>query len=319
VAGTFKTRGGGVTDDVGMTTKHNLTSLNIDVAAATDFLTGHGRQLDRLRLLHAGGETSADAVLAALDAYRNADGGYGWGLEPDLRDRSSQPGGALHAFEVFAEVAPTISPHASALCDWLQTVALPDGGIPFALPVDNDAACAPFWVGADHAHSSLHITAAVTAMGHRVAKADPAVRTHPWLAASTAYCLETIASRDRAEHTLELMYSLWFLDEVADSVPGAADHIRRLGAVVPADGLLHVDGGLDDEFIRPLDIAPFPGTPVRALFADHDVDRELERLASRQQADGGWPEEFASYSPVAALEWRGYLTVRAVTVLAANS
>ena len=319
MAGTFKTRGGGVTDDVGMTTKHTPTTPSIDVAAAADFLTAQGRLLDRLRLLHHVQEVRAEHLLAALDAYRNADGGYGWGLEPDLRDRTSQPGGALHAFEVFAEVAPTISPHASALCDWLETVAHQDGGLPFALPVDNDASCAPFWVGADHAHSSLHITAAVTAMGHRVAKADPAVRTHPWLAASTAYCLDAIASRDRAEHTLELMYSLWFLDEVADTVPEAADHIRRLGAAVPADGLLHVEGGLDDEFIRPLDIAPFPGTPVRALFADRDVDRELVRLASRQRPDGGWPEEFASYSPAAALEWRGYLTVRAVMVLAANS
>jgi hypothetical protein len=226
---------------------------------------------------------------------------------------------SLHAFEVFAEVAPTISPHASALCDWLQSVALADGGLPFALPVENAAACAPFWVGADHTHSSLHITAAVTAMGQRVAKADPSVRTHPWLTASTAYCLDTITSRDRAEHTLELLYALWFLDEVAASVPEGVDHIRRLGAAVPADGLLHVEGGLDDEFIRPLDIAPFPGTPVRALFSQRDVRRELDRLASRQQPDGGWPEEFASSSPVAALEWRGYLTVRAVTVLAANT
>ena len=286
--------------------------------ARLDRSAGHGRLLDRLRLEHQLGDAPPEQVLAALDGYRNSDGGYGWGLEPDLRDRTSQPGGALHAFEVFAEIAPTTTPHAAALCDWLQAVAFADGGLPFALPVENDVASAPFWVGADHAHSSLHITTAVTAMGHRVANADPAVRTHPWLAASTSYCLDTIASRDRAEHTLELMYSLWFLDEVADSVPGAADHIRRLGAAVPADGLLHVEGGLDDEFIRPLDIAPFPATPVRLLFADRDVDRELERLASRQQADGGWPEEFGSYSPAAALEWRGYLTVRAVMVLAAN-
>lgn len=42
-----------------------------------------------------------DGALAALSAYRNPDGGYGWGLEADLRARESQPGAALHAFEVF--------------------------------------------------------------------------------------------------------------------------------------------------------------------------------------------------------------------------
>ena len=46
------------------------------------------------------------AVLAAVDGYRNRDGGYGWGLEPDFRSRTSQPGGALHAFEAFADVVP---------------------------------------------------------------------------------------------------------------------------------------------------------------------------------------------------------------------
>ena len=42
-------------------------------------------------------------MLAAVEAYRNPDGGYGWGLEPDLRSRTSQPGGALHALEAFAD------------------------------------------------------------------------------------------------------------------------------------------------------------------------------------------------------------------------
>lgn len=32
----------------------------------------------------------------------------------------------------------------------------------------------------------------------------------------------------------------------------------------------------------------------------------------------GWPCDFASYSPAAALEWRGYLTLLAVTTLKEN-
>jgi hypothetical protein len=34
---------------------------------------------------------ATDGALAALDAYRNADGGFGWGLEPDVRAPGSQP------------------------------------------------------------------------------------------------------------------------------------------------------------------------------------------------------------------------------------
>ena len=45
--------------------------------------------------------------------------------------------------------------------DWLDGVSLPDGGLPFALPIPDPAACAPFWVSADPGVSSLQITAAV--------------------------------------------------------------------------------------------------------------------------------------------------------------
>ena len=81
------------------------------------------------------------AVLAALEAYRNTDGGYG-AIEPDLRAVESQPVGAMHAFEVFEDVAPGTTPRAAELCDWLGEVCLPDGGLPFALPVADATATA---------------------------------------------------------------------------------------------------------------------------------------------------------------------------------
>lgn len=96
----------------------------------------HGRLLDRRRLEVLLDRAHPDGLLAALDGYRNADGGYGWGLEPDLRAPESQPVAAVHAFEVLAEVVPVTSPRSVELCDWLQSHTLPDGGLPsrFALP-----------------------------------------------------------------------------------------------------------------------------------------------------------------------------------------
>jgi hypothetical protein len=292
-----------------------IDTAAIDIPAAIRFMTAHARILDlrRLVLLADGGD--AEPVLAAVDAYRNPDGGYGWGLESDLRSRTSQPGGALHAFEVFEDVAPRRSPRAVELCDWLAAVTLDDGGLPFSFRIDDPDGSAPFWTEADPTVSSLHITAAVAAAGHRVARHDPAVADHPWLDRVTRYCLDEIASRERAGSTLELRFSLNFLDAIAADIPAADDHVARLGAAIPATGTVHVEGGLEDEMMRPLDFAPYPDGPVRALFAPDLVDRELDRLASRQTTDGGWPSEFASYSPAAELEWRGALTVHAITTL----
>src|SRR5262245_37231523 len=132
--------------------------MTIDLAAASDFMASNGRALDRRRFEYLFGEGRPEAVLAAVDAYRNRDGGYGWGLEPDLRAVESQPGGALHALEAFAELAPIAAAQAADLCDWLAAVSRPDGGLPFELPISNQTACAPFWAAADATVSSLHIT-----------------------------------------------------------------------------------------------------------------------------------------------------------------
>ena len=119
--------------------------MNIDLTAATAFMSTHGRLVDRRRFDLVLGRGDPAAAVAAVNAYRNPDGGYGWGLEPDLRSTSSQPGGALHALEAFADAAPATTPRAAEVCDWLASVTLPDGGLPFALPVPDAAATAPFW------------------------------------------------------------------------------------------------------------------------------------------------------------------------------
>jgi hypothetical protein len=292
--------------------------MTVDLAAAADFMASSARVLDRRRFDLLFGDGTPEAVLAAVDGYRNPDGGYGWGLEPDLRSRTSQPGGALHAFEVFADLAPLVSARAEELCDWLAGATLPDGGLPFALPVPDPAACAPFWTPADSATSSLQITAVVTAVAHRVAAADPAVAGHPWLARATEYCLRAVRELGTEPHAMVLAFAAQFLDAAAPVSSEAGELVEALRPHVPADGLLHVAGGAEDEFMRPLDFAPLPGGPARSLFADRVVEAELDRLAGGQQPDGGWTVDFGSFSPAATLEWRGHQTVQALILLRAN-
>ncbi|UOY00598.1 hypothetical protein [Blastococcus sp. PRF04-17] len=256
--------------------------------------------------------------MAAVDGYRNPDGGYGWGLEPDLRSRTSQPGGALHAFEVFADLAPATTSRAVELCDWLAGTTLADGGLPFAGPMPDPAACAPFWASADSRTSSLQITAIVAAAAHRVAVADTAVAEHPWLARATEFCLTAVRDLGDDPHAMVLAFAAQLLDAAAARYPEATELVEVLRPHVPANGLLHVAGGADEEFMRPLDFAPFPGGPARTLFAPGVVEADLERLATGQQRDGGWAVDFDSYSPAAALEWRGLRTVSALVVLRAN-
>jgi hypothetical protein len=292
--------------------------MTIHLSAAAEFMATHARVLDRRRFELLNGAADPAGALAALDGYCNPDGGYGWGLEADLRSPESQPGAALHAFEVFEEIAPATAPQAAALCDWLESVTLPDGGLPMALPVGLAAGSAPWWQSADPSVSSLQITAITTANAHRVAAHDAAVAAHPWLERATRYCLDAIAALDETPFAYVLAFSIGFLDAVYDSRPEAPDLLRRLGAKVPADGLIRVRGGTEDEVLRPLDVAPYPDRPARQLFAAEVIEADLDRLAAGQEDDGGWTVDYLKISPAGSLDWRGYATVRAIDILRRN-
>lgn len=287
--------------------------MNIDLNGVATFMATQARLLDRRRFEVLFRDGDPAAALAALEGYRNPDGGYGHGLEPDCRSATSQPGGALHAFEVFADIAPATSPRAAELCDWLASISLPDGGIPFALPMPDPSGSAPFWANADPSVSSLQITAIVAVTAHRVAAHDPAVAAHPWLAKATRYCLDEIEKLDEAPHALVLAFAMKLVDALGDT-----RLVEKLGRFVPEDGVLAVGGGIEGEAMRPLDFAPDPGGPARKLFRSDVVEADLRRVAGGQHDDGGWRVDYTSYSPAAALEWNGLFTVATLGLLRAN-
>jgi hypothetical protein len=277
------------------------------------FMASNARLLDRRRMELAVGAGDREATLAALAGYRNADGGFGWALEPDSRARASQPVAALHAFEIFEETAPTTSPLAAGLLDWLDAIAVDGGAVPFALPGGVSAGSAPMWATADTDSPSLHMTCVVLGIAHRVAGHDPAVAAHPWLRRATDWATREIAGLDGPRDAIEFRYVLQLLDAL-----DARDELERLGAHLPPDGTLAVSGGKPDEAMRPLDFSPEPDRPIRDLFDPQTIDSDLDRLESEQHEDGGWDVDWKHWSPAGGLEWRGWATVRAVRILRAN-
>ena len=285
----------------------------VDLDRIQEFVASHARLLDRRRMELAIGAGDPEATLTVLAGYRNPDGGFGWALEPDSRAPGSQPVAALHAFEVFEEVAPLTSPLAVGLLDWLDTIALPGGAVPFALPGGASAGSAPMWATADTESPSLHMTSVVLSIAHRVARHDPEVAAHPWLRRGTDWARSEIATLDGPRDAIEFRYVLQLLDALEDH-----PELERVGAHLPADGTMAVTGGKPDEAMHPLDFAPEPDRPISALLDPSSIDADLDRLEAEQHADGGWDVDWAHWSPAGGLEWRGWATVRAVRILRAN-
>ena|SRR5438132_2269575 len=123
---------------------------------------------------------------------------------------------------------------------------------------------------------------------------------------------------DSAPYALEMIGSLWLIDARHDSEPDTAVLLDCLGKFLPKTGEMHVEGGKADETVRPLDFSPSPDGPVRALFSSEVIEADLRRLLNEQRDNGGWEVDFTSYSPSAALEWRGYMTVGGISILLRN-
>src|SRR4051795_4500497 len=102
-----------------------------DLDAAARFLAERGRVLDRRRFERAFAGGPALAVLDAVAAYRNADGGFGHALEPDCRAPGSQPATTALALRTLDEAAAWDAELVEGALDWLTAVEPVTGGVPF--------------------------------------------------------------------------------------------------------------------------------------------------------------------------------------------
>jgi hypothetical protein len=288
-----------------------------DLAAAAQFVAAHGRLLERRRFAHLFGDGSPDGdgttgaapVLAALAAYRNADGGIGF-LEPDLRTPTSQPSAVLYALELLDEIGVRDTPLAAEALDWLQTVTNDDGGVPFVLASARGWPHAPWWTPQDDPPSSLLMTAGIAAAVHRLGL------DHPWLAGASDHVWAALPDLTPSD-PYAFRYAVGFLDAVPDR--GRADAaLDALADTVPADGVLRVSAGAEGETLGALEVAPRPDHAGRRLFPPDLIERELDALAAAQQDDGGWTFSWAAWSPAVAWEWRGVVTVDALKTLRAD-
>jgi hypothetical protein len=282
----------------------------IDLDAAAQFVHGHGRLLERRRFDHLLGPTpDADAVLRAVDAYRNPDGGVGL-LEPDLRTPTSQPSAVLYAFEVLGEVGAAPDGLTAGALGWLQTITNADGGIPFVLPSAKGWPHAPWWTPTDAPPSSLLMTAGVAAAAYRLQ-----LGAHPWVDAAAAYVWEAMATLSLSD-PYAFRSTVHFLDAAPDRARASAE-LDRLRERVPSDGVLKVEAGVEGETLSALEVAPRPDHAGRALFPDALVEQQLQELEAGQRPDGGWDFTWAAWNPAVAFEWRGMVTLNALTTLRA--
>jgi hypothetical protein len=277
--------------------------------AARDFVLRQGRLLEQRRFASEFGAEPPDGVVDALVAFRNADGGFGHGLEPDKRAPHSQPLDVQFAFEALLACGASAPALVHAAADFLAGVSQPDGMVPLVLPGVDDFPHAPH-VSAASFPPGMNPTAYLAGLLHALGV------EHEWRGRATRACLAELERDGVPAEGHAIHAALVLLEHGVDRGSAERFAARVQGALAHAT-YFRRDAGDPEYGVTPTELAPTPSSPWRALFDDATLEAHLDRLARDQQPDGGWPISWPAVSAVTEAEYRGIRTLDALHVLRA--
>ncbi|MEU3409433.1 hypothetical protein ABZ766_36535 [Streptomyces sp. NPDC006670] len=289
-------------------------------ARAEQFIWLTARVLEQHRFAYhfLGGD--ADPVDTALGSYLGEDGGYGHGLDPDLRGPLSQPLHTAHALRILDGLGRCAGRRIERLCRHLTRISTPEGALPLAVPAPRGHPVAPWLPVEDDPPGELVTTGPVVGVLHRNRIWDA------WLFRATEFCWERVENL-RHPHPYEVQGAVAFLDGVPERARAAAA-ADRLGRLVRERRLAVLDPARREEYplspgyapgerLFPYDYARRPESLARGWFTDEEMRRSLDFLAAEQQPDGGWPVRRRAWAPGSTLERRPIVTIEALLTLRA--
>jgi hypothetical protein len=279
-------------------------------AAGREFLLREGRLVERRLFAVYFEGAPGEGVIGVLRGYLNDDGGFGHGLEPDIRCPASLPIFTEVALQRMAAARVTDPALVEGACDYLAGVAADagaDGAVPPASAVIEAYPRAAHWSEWTY-QPGLNPTAGLAGLLYQLGA------SHPWISAAAQFCWKRIDSADLPEDGHSLSEVLIFLAhsperERADAA--ASKVAERLASAA----LVRLDPDDTSYGLSPLAFAPSADSRWRTLFTDDLIEAHLDRLEREQQPDGGWPIRWEPPGQAATLEWRGIVTLDALRTL----
>lgn len=284
-----------------------MTATGSTFSRAREFVRREARLLERRLFVAAFEGGPQQGALDALRGYRNVDGGFGHGLEPDKLCPTSLPIDGQTALEVMDALGAVDVDLANGICAQLATVAR-DGAVPLATPAIEHYPRAEHWAAWTY-EPALNPTAGIAGLLHKHHV------THAWRDAATAWCWTALdAGLPTDGHALgNVLIFLAHVDDrdraevIAEAIP---EHL-------PTVAYLRLDPDDAAYGMTPLHYAPHPDSRWRRLFTDEMIAGHLDRTQRDQCADGGWPLTWEPPGAAATLAYRGVETLRSLRALVA--
>ena len=283
------------------------------------FIRTHARAVDRCLFEFYFNHGPAGAILEALRAYQNPDGGFGHAIEPDFRLPSSSPMATSTALQTCLAVGtPPDHPMIQAAVQYLVSTYHTDGDFwPMASLEVNDHPHAPWWSLDEIAPPPedrwanpsaelvgyLHYCPEVVPpdlLARATARAEQ--NLHSGVAFGKELTFYQLLTWERATGFLPDALAADARDRILSAYRTLSPLTQEKLAELPVIALL--------DFREPLAVQAFPD----------NVDHLLDGIIHNQAKDGGWWPgwHWGMYEevwPVAKKEWAGRLTVECLHAL----
>ncbi|MEM7363346.1 MAG: hypothetical protein AAF525_04945 [Pseudomonadota bacterium] len=288
-----------------------------DFDRAIDWLLAYARPLERAQTRMIFLHEPEGEVVTTLGAYQNPDGGFGHGLEADLRSPLSSVLCTHVALEVAAELTTATSLVESAV-RYLAAVYDPEYQYwPFLDEAATADPHAPWWSGRSAEEDQFSINPMLLALSW-VTRYQQFIPDFP-LETVSAHALTCLVDHPQDFSKDAVACCLHYL-EVAS--PQERDRIESLLLNQVPDRIERDASQWGGYCMRPLDIVSSPNSLLYDCAADV-IPENIEYLFETQQDNGcwvpnwSWRGQFPEAWEDAHLEWSGVTTLRTLRQLQA--
>ena len=280
---------------------------------AQDFILTNARMIERRLFEFYFTNGDINGVYHAVYAYRNSDGGFGHGMEPDTASPESQPLFSIMALETLDEVGYlTKEIILNDFMPYFESITTEKGGVPWMLKPKSTYPCEEHFKTVKE-WSALSTTAPLLGILEKY-KIDIS-----WMQKAEEFVWSEFERIQDKHAFCYLCVPRWltFLQHTK-SQDKAQKTINNLKHWILHNGILCKD--TTDEgwglYGKPhsLNSAPSPKSILHAIFSQETINTDIETLINKQKEDGRW-DTWYGISEGTKLEWAGMQTLSVLKTL----
>lgn len=285
----------------------------IDFLKAKDFIITNARMIERrlFEFYFANGDNQS--VYHAVYAYRNADGGFGHGMEPDTASPESQPLFGIMALELLDEVGYlTKEIILNDFFPYFESITTEKGGIPWMFKPTSEYPCEAHFKNVK-AWGALSTTAPLLGFLEKY-KIDI-----PWMEKAEQFVWDEFERVIERHAFCYLCVPRWltFLTHTRHKAR-ARQKINAIKEVILSKGIVDNDKSNENWGLygnpHSLNYTPSNKSILYPMFSKETLDSDLNTLIHKQKKDGRWSTSYGT-SAGTRLEWDGMQTLWVLKVL----